>query len=101
MVMANYMTINEIHPDNIYKWMYEFSLDSYDWVMIFNSYSMGSWSDKGHAMRKPYISSSNYVLRMSSAKKGEWTTVWDDKFKSFIQKNKQIIKHTQLANLVK
>jgi len=101
MVMANYMTINEIHPDNIYKWMYEFSLDSYDWVMIFNSYSMGSWSDKGHAMRKPYISSSSYVLRMSSAKKGEWTTVWDDKFKSFIQKNKQIIKHTQLANLVK
>lgn len=101
MIISNYMTLNNIHPDNIYKWMYEFSLDSYDWVMIFNCYSMGSWSDKGKAMRKPYISSATYVSRMSDTNKGEWIDVWNNNFNNFIQKNKEIIKHTQLANLLK
>lgn len=101
MIMSNYMTLNNIHPDNVYKWMYEFSLDSYDWVMIFNCYSMGTWSDKGYAMRKPYISKSNYVLKMSDSKKGEWEDIWNNRFNEFIHKNEEIIKHTQLANLLK
>ena len=101
MVMSNFMTINEYHPDMIYKWMYEFSLDSYEWVMIFNCYSMGSWSDKGFAMRKPYVSSSNYLLRMSNVNKNSWNIEWDNTFKNFIQKNKDIISHTSLANLIK
>lgn len=100
MIMANYMTLSNIHPDGIYQWMYEFSLDSYEWVMIFNCYSMGSWSDGGLAMRKPYISSSNYVLKMSDAKKGPWVDVWNARFKDFLQNHASILKHTQLANLV-
>lgn len=100
MVISNYMTLANYHPDMIYKWMYEFSLDSYEWVMVFNCYSMGAWSDRGFAMRKPYISSSSYLLKMSSQKKGEWTETWDRLYHAFLQKNKQILKHTQLANLV-
>lgn len=101
MVISNFMTINEYHPDMIYKWMYEFSLDSYEWVMIFNCYSMGSWSDKGFAMRKPYISSSNYLLKMSNSNKNKWNLEWDKTFKKFINKNNKIISHTSLANLIK
>lgn len=86
MVMSNYMTISEIHPDMIYKWMFEFSLDSYEWVMIFNCYSMGSYSDNGFAMRKPYISSSKYIMRMSNESRGEWETEWDNKYRAFIEK---------------
>lgn len=100
MVISNYMTLWEYHPDMIYKWMYEFSLDSYEWVMIFNCYSMGSWSDYGKAMRKPYISSANYLLKMSDEKNTEWVTTWNNQFKYFLNKNKEIIKHTQLANLL-
>jgi deoxyribodipyrimidine photolyase-related protein len=100
MVMSNYMTLWGYHPDMIYKWMYEFSLDSYDWVMIFNCYSMGSWSDGGKAMRKPYISSANYLLKMSNESKGEWSDIWNEKFNRFLTKHKNILKHTQLANLL-
>jgi deoxyribodipyrimidine photolyase-related protein len=100
MVMSNYMTLWGYHPDVIFKWMYEFSLDSYEWVMIFNCYSMGSWSDHGKAMRKPYISSANYLLKMSSEKNADWVAIWNEKFKSFLQKHKDILKHTQLANLL-
>jgi len=100
MVMANYMTLSNIHADRIYQWMYEFSLDSYEWVMVFNCYSMGSWSDGGLAMRKPYISSSNYILKMSDAKKGDWMILWNKKFQTFLKKNHTILEHTQLANLL-
>lgn len=81
MIMANYMTLCKLHPDLIYKWMYEFSLDSWDWVMVFNCYSMGSYSDGGLATWKPYISSSAYVKRMSHEPSGEWETIWNKKYK--------------------
>jgi len=101
MVISNYMTLWEYHPDMIYKWMFEFSLDSYEWVMIFNCYSMGSWSDHGKAMRKPYISSANYLLKMSNEPKNkEWIEKWNAQFKYFLNKHRDIIEHTQLANLL-
>lgn len=100
MVMSNFMTLNNVHPDYIFKWMYEFSLDSYDWVMVFNCYSMGSWSDNGFAMRKPYISSSNYILKMTNTGKGEWQEAWDTIYHEFIRRHKDVLKHTQLANLI-
>lgn len=100
MVISNFMTLNNYHPDMIYKWMYEFSLDSYEWVMVFNCYSMGSWSDHGYAMRKPYISSANYLLKMSNEPKGEWIDIWNNSYQKFLKNKKDILKHTYLANLV-
>lgn len=101
MIMSNYMTLNGFHADAIYKWMYEFSLDSYEWVMVFNCYSMGSWSDGGLAMRKPYISSSNYLLKMVQHKDKSWVDHWDTLYETFLKKHASILKHTQLANLLK
>jgi deoxyribodipyrimidine photolyase-related protein len=101
MVISNYMTLSEIHPDRVFDWMYEFSMDSWDWVMVFNVYSMGTWSDGGYAMRKPYISSSSYLKKMANLKNREDSYIWDEKFKRFLQKHKDILKHTQLAKLVK
>ena len=39
----------------------EFSCDSYDWVMIGNVYGMGYFNT--NTMRKPYISTSNYIRK--------------------------------------
>lgn len=100
MVISNYMTLHKYHPDMVYKWMYEFSLDSYEWVMVFNCYSMGSWSDQGHAMRKPYISSANYLLKMSNEKKGPWVDTWNEGYHTFLRDQKNILQHTSLANRV-
>ena len=101
MVMSNYMTLAGYSPDAIYQWMFEFSLDAYEWVMVFNCYSMGSWSDEGFAMRKPYVSSSNYLVKMSNEGRGSWTEVWDELFKKFVQRNKEVLSHTVLANFIK
>ena len=48
----------------------EFSIDSYEWVMFQNVLDMVFSYQRGKTMRKPYISSSNYILKMSYYKKG-------------------------------
>ena len=104
MVVGNWCTINEIDPDEVYKWLFEFSLDSNAWTMAFNVYAMGTWSDGGIAMRKPYISSSNYIKKMVNPgiddEKG-WEEKWDKKFDEFVVSRGDVLLHTQLAGIVR
>jgi deoxyribodipyrimidine photolyase-related protein len=97
MIVSNFMTLNEYSPDALYRWMFEFSLDSYEWVMVFNCYSMGSWGDGGVAMRKPYISKATYVLTMSNVedRKGTWVERWNDAYGTFMTRHQKILRHTQ------
>lgn len=98
MVMANFMNLCNIHPHDVYKWFMEFSVDSYDWVMICNVYSMGLWADGGEAMRKPYISTGNYIINLSNFEKGDWYDIWSALFYNFIFKNQKIIAKTYYKN---
>ena len=88
MIFLNYLLLSEIKPTDIYKWFMEVvSIDAYDWVMIPNIYSMGYFSKIG--MKRPYLSSSNYLLKMSNYKKdGKWDIDWTDKFRSFVKSRK-------------
>ena len=75
MIMGNIMNLMKFHPDDVYKWFMEFAIDSYDWVMISNVYSMALFADGGLTTTKPYISSSAYLLKMSGGrfkKDGIW-----------------------------
>lgn len=102
MVMANFMNLCRIHPDEVYAWMMEFSIDSYEWVMIGNVYSMGMWSDGGLTMRKPYISSGNYIQKMSNNRyqKGEWEEIWNALFYDFLMHNsKKLSKTIYIRNI--
>lgn len=87
MILSNFMLLCEIHPQEVHKWFMEMFVDSADWVMGPNVYGMGQFSDGGIFATKPYISGSNYVLKMSDYKKGEWSEIWDGLFWRFIGKN--------------
>jgi len=82
------MNLCNINPYEVYKWFMEFSTDSYEWVMIGNVYSMGMWSDGGITMRKPYISSGNYIQTMAHNRyeNGNWESIWKALFYNFYQK---------------
>jgi len=88
MVMANYMNLSGIHPEEMFKWFMEFPIDSYEWVMRQNV-DMGSFMTGGLTMRRPYLSSSNYILKMSDYKKGKWSEKWDKLYKAFLKKHKK------------
>jgi deoxyribodipyrimidine photolyase-related protein len=93
MIMCNFMNLCRIHPDDVYKWFMEFSLDSYDWVMINNVYSMGLYADGGLTTTRPYISSSNYVRKQSNLKYQNWSYVWDVLYYYFVYVNQNKFKH--------
>lgn len=101
MVMGNFMNLCRISPNEVYKWFMEFSLDSYDWVMIQNIYGMAMWSDNGLSMRKPYITTDSYIISMSNYKsKEDWTKIWRGLFYCFLLDNEKKLKGTPfLRNL--
>ena len=84
MVLGNFMLLCRIQPFDVHKWFMEMFVDSYDWVMVPNTYGMSQFADGGTFTTKPYISGSNYVLKMSDEKKGPWCEIWDALFWTFI-----------------
>lgn len=87
MIIANMMNLCEIQPKQVYAWFMEMYVDSSDWVMAANVYGMGLMSDGGIFATKPYISGSNYILKMSDYKKDKWCDVWDGLYWRFVAKH--------------
>ena len=91
MHLSNIMTLSQLHPKEIYKWFMEMFVDSSDWVMSPNVFGMGTFSDGGIFSTKPYICGSNYILKMSNYKKGNWSDILDGLYWNFIHTNKDIL----------
>lgn len=89
MVLGGFMFLCEIKPDDVYTWFMEMFIDSYDWVMVPNAYAMSQNADGGLITTKPYFSGSNYIIKMSHYKKGEWSEIWDALFWRWIFKNQE------------
>jgi deoxyribodipyrimidine photolyase-related protein len=87
MILSNCMLLTEIDPSAVHRWFMEMFLDSYEWVMGPNVYGMAQFSDGGIFATKPYISGSNYILKMSHYSKGDWCDIWDGLYWSFIDRN--------------
>lgn len=92
MVLGNFMMLCEFDPDEVYQWFMELFIDSYDWVMVPNVYGMSQFADGGLMSTKPYISGSNYLMKMSNYKKGEWQAIWDGLFWRFMDTHRSFFK---------
>jgi len=90
MVLSNTMLLLEIDPEEVYNWFMEMFIDSYEWVMVPNIYGMGqyAWPEM---MTKPYISSSNYINKMSHYSGGQWEENWDGLYWNFISEHRDKI----------
>lgn len=88
MVLGNYMLLLEIKPADVYQWFMEMYIDAYDWVMVPNVYGMSQYAHPSMTT-KPYIASSNYILKMSDYKKDDWCLFWDSLFWQFLYKHRK------------
>jgi deoxyribodipyrimidine photolyase-related protein len=89
MVIGNFMLLCEFDTDEVYRWFMEMYIDAYDWVMVPNVYGMSQFADGGSMCSKPYISGSNYLLKMSDYNAdGRWEKIWDGLFWSFMHKQR-------------
>lgn len=102
MVLSNIMLLCEIKPSEVHRWFMELFVDSSDWVMGPNVYGMAQFSDGGIFATKPYISGSNYILKMSHYKKGDWTNILDGLYWRFIDKNRDFfLKNYRMSMMVR
>ncbi len=89
MVLGNSMFTTGLHPDEVYKWFMEMYADSADWVMAPNVYAMSQFAEGGIFATKPYLSGSNYILKMSHYPKGDWCDIMDGLYWRFISVNRE------------
>jgi deoxyribodipyrimidine photolyase-related protein len=92
MYLGNYMLLCMIDPKDVYTIFMEWTIDAYDWVMVANVYGMSQFSCGDLMMKKPYFSSSNYILKMSDYKKDNWCKIWDALYYNFINKHEKYLK---------
>jgi len=88
MVLGNFLLLTETDPNFVYEWFMGYFVDAYDWVMVPNVYGMSQYADRGGIVTKPYISSANYILKMSDYAKGDWVDIWDGLYWRFLSKHK-------------
>ncbi len=102
MVMGNFMLLCEFDPNEVYNWFMTLYVDSYDWVMVPNTYGMTQFADGGLMTTKPYISGSNYLVKMGNYKKGDWQQTWDGLFWRFMHVHRDYLsKNMRLGMLIR
>jgi len=89
MLLGGFLFLCEVDPDEVYRWFMAMFVDAYDWVMVPNVYAMSQHADGGAITTKPYFSGSNYVLKMSNHKRGDWCSIWDGLYWRWIWKHRK------------
>lgn len=99
MVLASFMQLAGIQPDEVYRWFMALFIDAYDWVMVPNVYGMALHADGGLMTTKPYISGANYLLRMSDFPRGPWCEDWDALYWTFVERNRDFFERNPRTSL--
>ncbi|MEO1139676.1 MAG: cryptochrome/photolyase family protein [Pseudomonadota bacterium] len=70
MVTGNFALLAGIDPHQVHEWYLSVYADAYEWVEAPNTVGMSQFADDGIIASKPYVSSGNYIDRMSDYCKG-------------------------------
>lgn len=65
MLLSNFCLLAGVQPQQVNDWFLSVYVDAYEWVMAPNVFGMGLFADGGIVGSKPYISSANYINKMS------------------------------------
>ena len=98
MVTGNFALLTQIDPDQLDQWYLGIYIDAIEWVEMPNTRGMSQYADFGKIATKPYISSANYIDKMSDyckschynakAKKGEESCPFNSLYWNFLDYHK-------------
>jgi len=65
MILSNFSNLTETDPGELNRWFWLAYADAYEWVELPNVLGMSTFADGGVLATKPYVSSGNYINKMS------------------------------------
>lgn len=65
MVIGNFALLAGLDPQQVHRWYLGIYIDAFEWVEIPNTLGMSQFADGGLLATKPYVSSANYIHKMS------------------------------------
>ena len=66
MITGNFALLMQLHPDEVDAWYLGIYNDAIEWVQLTNTRGMSQYADGGKIATKPYVSSANYIDKMSN-----------------------------------
>jgi len=66
MVTGNFALLAGINPAFVHEWYLAVYIDALEWVELPNTIGMSQFADGGFTATKPYVSSANYINKMSN-----------------------------------
>ena len=65
MITGNFALLAGVDPGQVHEWYLSVYIDAFEWVEAPNTVGMSQYADGGIIASKPYVSSGNYIERMS------------------------------------
>jgi deoxyribodipyrimidine photolyase-related protein len=101
MVTGNFALLAGIDPDEVDAWYLGIYIDAIEWVEITNTRGMSQFADGGIVGTKPYVSSANYIDKMSdycgscfykkNVKTGERACPFNSLYWHFYHRNSELL----------
>ena len=109
MVLANFATLWGVEPKRLNEWFNATYVDAYHWVTTPNVVEMGQYGD-GVFATKPYVSSANYIDKMSdycgdcyyykTKDTGEKACPFNALYWDFLDRNEEVLRSNHRMGLM-
>ncbi|KAA2215969.1 cryptochrome/photolyase family protein [Maribacter flavus] len=110
MVIGNFALLAQLHPDEVDQWYLGVYIDAIEWVEITNTRGMSQFADGGIVATKPYVSTANYINKMSdycgschykhTQKQGDNACPFNTLYWNFLDAKKEHFKDNQRMNMM-
>lgn len=110
MVTGNFALLAGCSPDEVDAWYLGIYIDAIEWVEITNTRGMSQYADGGLLATKPYISSANYINKMSDycknckydpkKKTGEDACPFNSLYWNFLMKHEKLLEKNHRMSMM-